>query len=293
MSNRAEGTFGRLRYPLGGDRPSQTARLARSRPRMHGGRLESQQFKGGIPPSAPPSPKARVRCLPPILCRNGQDPMPGYSQAPRGLSVQSRVPRVFTRLSISPGPLPRQRPSRYTFRAGRNLPDKEFRYLRTVIVTAAVHWGFGSSREALPLTFQHRAGVSPYTSPCGLAETCVFGKQSLGLFLCGPLTQLPTLPGPPLSRSYGGILPSSLARVLPRALCFSHRPPVSVCSTGSVFLARGFSRQFGFSHFGTLISLALALRQYAGGFAARLPYTLGRAKPTARCAYPSASPRRS
>ncbi len=33
---------------------------------------------------------------------------------------------------------------RYTFRAGQNLPDKEFRYLRTVIVTAAVYWGFNS-----------------------------------------------------------------------------------------------------------------------------------------------------
>ena len=32
---------------------------------------------------------------------------------------------------------------RYTFRAGRNLPDKEFRYLRTVIVTAAVYRGLG------------------------------------------------------------------------------------------------------------------------------------------------------
>ena len=30
-------------------------------------------------------------------------------------------------------------------RAGRNLPDKEFRYLRTVIVTAAVYWGFNST----------------------------------------------------------------------------------------------------------------------------------------------------
>ncbi len=39
--------------------------------------------------------------------------------------------------------LPRQRPNRYTYRAGQNLPDKEFRYLRTVIVTAAVQWGFG------------------------------------------------------------------------------------------------------------------------------------------------------
>ncbi len=35
-------------------------------------------------------------------------------------------------------------PDRYTIRAGRNLPDKEFRYLRTVIVTAAVYWGFDS-----------------------------------------------------------------------------------------------------------------------------------------------------
>jgi hypothetical protein len=42
----------------------------------------------------------------------------------------------------------RQRPNRYAIHAGRNLPDKEFRYLRTVIVTAAVYWGFG---QKLPL----------------------------------------------------------------------------------------------------------------------------------------------
>ncbi len=35
-------------------------------------------------------------------------------------------------------------PDHYTIRAGRNLPDKEFRYLRTVIVTAAVYRGFNS-----------------------------------------------------------------------------------------------------------------------------------------------------
>ncbi len=40
-----------------------------------------------------------------------------------------------------------KRPDRYTIRAGRNLPDKEFRYLRTVIVTAAVYWGFSSKRR--------------------------------------------------------------------------------------------------------------------------------------------------
>ena len=54
----------------------------------------------------------------------------------------------------------RQCPDRYTIRAGRNLPDKEFRYLRTVIVTAAVHWGFNSMLAHLLLTFKHRAGVS-------------------------------------------------------------------------------------------------------------------------------------
>ena len=74
--------------------------------------------------------------------------MSGYSKAPRGLSVLSQVTRIFTGITISPSPPSRQRPSRYAIRAGRNLPDKEFRYLRTVIVTAAVYWGFGS--ELLP-----------------------------------------------------------------------------------------------------------------------------------------------
>jgi hypothetical protein len=54
-----------------------------------------------------------------------------------------QVVRIFTDIPISPSLSPRQRPDRYAFRAGRNLPDKEFRYLRTVIVTAAVHRGFG------------------------------------------------------------------------------------------------------------------------------------------------------
>ncbi len=57
--------------------------------------------------------------LPPILYINYRNPVSSYSKAPWG-------------------------PNHYAFRAGQNLPDKEFRYLRTVIVTAAVHWGFGS-----------------------------------------------------------------------------------------------------------------------------------------------------
>ena len=75
--------------------------------------------------------------------------MISYSKALRGLSVQLRVMGIFTHTSISPSPLLRQLPSRYAIRAGRNLPDKEFRYLRTVIVTAAVYWGFDSLLRCL------------------------------------------------------------------------------------------------------------------------------------------------
>ena len=131
---------------------------------------------------APPDLAAWSRCLPPILYKKHQNPISGCSKAPRGLSVLSQVTCIFTGNAISPSPSLRQRPSRYAIRAGRNLPDKEFRYLRTVIVTAAVYWGFGSELAPFPLTFQHRAGVSPYTSSFDLAETCVFDKQSLGPF---------------------------------------------------------------------------------------------------------------
>ena len=60
-----------------------------------------------------------------------------------------RVLGIFTENSISLSPWLRQRGSRYAIRAGRNLPDKEFRYLRTVIVTAAVYWGFDSKLRLL------------------------------------------------------------------------------------------------------------------------------------------------
>jgi hypothetical protein len=88
----------------------------------------------------------------------------------------------------------RQRGSRYAIRAGRNLPDKEFRYLRTVIVTAAVYLGFNSELALLLLTFRHRAGVRPYTSSCDFAEPCVFSKQSPPPGLC-PRLQVALEPG--------------------------------------------------------------------------------------------------
>jgi hypothetical protein len=70
--------------------------------------------------------------------------MPSYSKGSWGLSVLLRVIGIFTDTAISLRIHPRQHPDRYAIRAGRNLPDKEFRYLRTVKVTAAVYWGFSS-----------------------------------------------------------------------------------------------------------------------------------------------------
>ena len=82
--------------------------------------------------------------LPPILYMKYKNSISSYSKAPWGLSVLSRVTGIFTSTSISPGMLSRQLSSRYAIRAGQNLPDKEFRYLRTVIVTAAVYRGLSS-----------------------------------------------------------------------------------------------------------------------------------------------------
>lgn len=53
--------------------------------------------------------------------------MSSCSKAPRGLFVLPQVGGIFTPIAISPSPSLRQFPSRYTFHAGQNLPDKEFR----------------------------------------------------------------------------------------------------------------------------------------------------------------------
>ena len=144
ISDQPEGTFERLRYFLGGDRPSQTAHLTMSPDSIQSRRLEFQYRKDGIPTATPQPPKRLFPSVPSILCMQHRNPILGYSKAPWGLSVLSRVTGIFTGTTISPGGLLRQRPNRYAIRAGQNLPDKEFRYLRTVIVTAAVHRGLAS-----------------------------------------------------------------------------------------------------------------------------------------------------
>ena len=114
-------------------------------PPVHGGRLETQYYKGGIPTATLIQLALYLPSLPPILYMQYRIPASNWSKAPWGLSVLARVTSIFTGISISPDALSRQCPNHYAFRAGRNLPDKEFRYLRTVIVTAAVYWGLSSN----------------------------------------------------------------------------------------------------------------------------------------------------
>ena len=165
-------------------------------------------------------------------------PVSNWSKAPWGLSVLARVTSIFTGTSISPDALSRQCSNHYAFRAGRNLPDKEFRYLRTVIVTAAVYWGLNSKlRLASDLSSEpsstgqasaHILHLSVSHRPVFLLNSC------LSLFSAACSRRHP------FSRSYGVILPNSLTMLLPSALGFSPHPPVSVYGTGTHYTIAAF-----------------------------------------------------
>ena len=142
IADHAEGTLELLRYCLGGNRPSQTDPLTLFPARFHGPRLDVRLVKTGISLLTPPGLTTGIQRLPAMLHMTNQTPISEYSKGSRGLSVHLRVPGIFTGITTSPRSSLRQRPDRYTIRAGRNLPDKEFRYLRTVIVTADIHRGF-------------------------------------------------------------------------------------------------------------------------------------------------------
>ena len=140
IANHDEVSFGLLRYFLGGYRPSQTARLTLSASQFHGTALDFRLPKTSISTLTPQALTSPVHCLLVILHIKSQKPISEYSKGSRGLSVLLRVSGIFTGSTTSPRSSLRQCPDRYTIRAGRNLPAKEFRYLRTVRVTAAVYW---------------------------------------------------------------------------------------------------------------------------------------------------------
>ncbi|GJT51928.1 hypothetical protein Tco_0978085 [Tanacetum coccineum] len=167
-----------------------------------------------------------------------------------------QVVRIFTDMSISPSLSPRQCPDRYAFRAGRNLPDKEFRYLRTVI------------------------GVAPIHGLTGLCGDWVFGKLSPGPGHCDPLCEEATF-----SRS-SAILPSYLESVS-RAPRYSLPPNLCrVSGTGTLFVegrssfsgvwhwllsavAHGFGRSLSPVHFGARAPISELLRTTFMGAASR------------------------
>jgi hypothetical protein len=72
------------------------------------------------------------------------------------------------------------------------LLEREAENLRTIIVIADIHQGLYSSAQHLAtldhphLTFWHWSGVTPYTSSCEFAGSCVFDKQSPGILSLRP-----------------------------------------------------------------------------------------------------------
>src|SRR5215210_4099449 len=146
--------------------------------------------------------------------------MQSCSKGARGLSVLQRGDCIITNTSTSLSLRRRQCGHRYAIRAGRNLPDKEFRYLRTVIVTAAVYRGFGSWLRPYGLTTPLNL-PAPGRRQCvyvvlrDLARTCVFAKQSLGPIHCDRAALRCSLHASrhPFFRSYGVSMPSSLTTI--------------------------------------------------------------------------------
>ena len=128
------------------------------------------------------------------------------------------------------------------------------------------------------MTFRHRAGVSPYTSSYDFAETCVFGKQSLGPFHCGPLGLSGVNPRHPTGASLLPKLRDHFAEFLNEGssdrLGILYLPTCVGFGTGTRNLPRRFSWRHGFRHFalwrsvsrlrlsGRRISLPAALRGY-------------------------------
>ena len=171
---------------------------------------------------APRRPEPPDQRLPPILRMRYQLPIPGCSKGSRGLSVLLRVHGIFTATSISPSRSLRHCSSDYAVHARRNLPDKELRYLRTVIVTAAVNRGFGCQLRPpcggltdflnLPAPSTRHSVYVLFTS---LHRAVFLINSSQSRFSAAFRLAAERLP---FSRSYGVKLPSSLRTVLSSAV---------------------------------------------------------------------------
>ena len=146
-----------------------------SEPRS-GAPLELKFNEAGIPLLAPPELTPELQSLPAILYTLNPSPMPRCSKAPRGLSVLPRVTCIFTGIAVSPSICPRQRPTRYAIRAGRNLPDKEFRSSRFVIALLPL------ARLGLHVAMQFGPYLHPATGMSGVWPLRILISSSLGFW---------------------------------------------------------------------------------------------------------------
>ena len=82
ISDQPEGTFERLRYSLGGDRPSQTAYQKLSIALMlEGSMLEFKLLQRGISTATPQRLTSLLQSLPPILHNKNPNSISSYSKA--------------------------------------------------------------------------------------------------------------------------------------------------------------------------------------------------------------------
>ena len=96
------------------------------------------------------------------------------------------------------------------------------------------------------MTFQHRAGVSPYTSPYGFAETYVFAKQLREPLFCGHIAVAPLIP------KLRGHFAEFLNNTSPVGLWIFSSSTCVGLRYGYNQHYSGFSRQCGFNNFPTL-----------------------------------------
>ena len=87
ISDQPEPTIVRLRYALGGDRPSQTTHHAGSRLWIYRARLDIKKVQGGISRLPPRKLALSLHRLPPILHKTRPIPLQSCSKGARGLSV--------------------------------------------------------------------------------------------------------------------------------------------------------------------------------------------------------------
>ena len=146
----------------------------------YGSTLEHQTLKGGISRAAPCRLASTLQTSH-LSCASRLDVQcTSYSKGSRGLSVLP-VRCIFAASTISLSLGWRRPGRRYTIRAGRNLPDKEFRYLQDPQVVAPPFTGASIKSFALRLTPSIKPSGTGQAShrirPLSCLHSAVFNKQ--------------------------------------------------------------------------------------------------------------------